>query len=122
MLCGIQLEGHRPRCPRVRMFDVIDVAGCNTGTEAGAPPRSSEGYNKPARPPALQDRSSRVRANHIIVAGSIGGPAASPAADTQLTYPVQRSLPGAVHATSERGRFRNLPFAIPRPDPNERTL
>jgi hypothetical protein len=23
---GIQLEGHRPRCPRIRMFHAFDVA------------------------------------------------------------------------------------------------
>ena len=35
-----------------------------------------EGSNKPARPPALQVRMSRVRANRIIITGTIGGPAA----------------------------------------------
>ena len=33
-----------------------------TGTEAGAPPRSFEGSNKPARPPALQ----RIRDDYAI--------------------------------------------------------
>ena len=42
---GINLEGHRPRCPRVLMFHAFDVAGCD----------------KPARPPALQVHMSRVR-------------------------------------------------------------
>ncbi len=44
-LRGIQLEGHRPRCPRVRMFRVFYVPG----------------RDKPARPPALQVRLSRGR-------------------------------------------------------------
>ena len=35
-----------------------------------------EGCNKPARPPALQVRPSRVQANHIIITSTIGGPAA----------------------------------------------
>ena len=43
------------------------------------------GSNKPARPPALQVRSWRVRADRIIIAGAIGGPAASPAAGTNAT-------------------------------------
>ena len=45
-----------------------------------------EGRNKPARPPALQVRSSRDRTNRIINAGTIGGPAASPAAGTNATW------------------------------------
>ena len=61
------------------IFQAFEVAVSNERTEAGAPPRSSEGSNKPARPPALQVRSSWVRANRIIIAGNIGGPAASPA-------------------------------------------
>jgi hypothetical protein len=32
---GINLEGHRHRCPQVQMFHAFDVAGCD----------------KPARPP-----------------------------------------------------------------------
>jgi hypothetical protein len=56
-----------------------------TGTEAGAPPGCGceyfdvidvAGCDKPARPPALQERSSRVWADRIIIAGTIGGPAA----------------------------------------------
>ena len=31
-----ELEGHRPRCPRVQTFHACDVAGSDTGTEAGA--------------------------------------------------------------------------------------
>ena len=58
------LPGRRYKC-----FDVIDVAG----------------RDKPARPPALQGRSSRVQTNRIIIAGTIGGPAASPAAGTNAT-------------------------------------
>ena len=42
-----------------------------TGTEAGAPPRSLEGSDKPARPPALQVGSSRVRVNRVIFVGTI---------------------------------------------------
>ena len=35
------MEGHRPRCPRVRTFRACDVTGSNEGTEAGAPPMTS---------------------------------------------------------------------------------
>ena len=46
-----------------------------------------EGCNKPARPPALQVRPSRVQANRIIITSTIGGPAASPAAGTTVAGP-----------------------------------
>ena len=44
------------------------------------------GFDKPAGPPALQVQMSRVHAHRIIIAGSIGGPAASPAAGTNVTW------------------------------------
>jgi hypothetical protein len=52
---GIQLEGHRPRCPRVQKFRACDVAGCESGTGAGAPPITSRGiqlYDPAKNPPA----------------------------------------------------------------------
>jgi hypothetical protein len=45
---GIQLEGPRPRCPRMRMFHAFNIAGSNEGTEAGAPP--GRGYEFHGRP------------------------------------------------------------------------
>ncbi len=54
---GIQLEGHRPRCPWVQMFHAFYVVVSD----------------KPARPPALQVRSSRDRRNRIIITETIGG-------------------------------------------------
>ena len=53
------LEGRRPRGPWVRIFHVCYVAGCGTGTVAGAPPWSSQG-----------------RENRTNFAGSLGGPPA----------------------------------------------
>jgi hypothetical protein len=57
---GIQLEGHRPRCLRVRTFRACYVAGSNTATEAGAHGyKCSDAFNVagckqgPARPVSL---------------------------------------------------------------------
>ena len=79
----------------------VDVAG----TEAGAPPGCGyecfdaidvAGCDKPARPPALQERWSRVWADCISIAGTIGGPAASPAAGTNATWN-EIGVPPALH-------------------------
>ena len=70
---------------------------------SGPGPRCSftivEGCDKPARPPALQVRRSRIRASCIIIAGTIGGTAASPAAGTNVSMCRMLRI-----ATSRRGR------------------
>ena len=64
------------------------------GTEAGAPPGLMSRLRQAgeaAGPPetiiarSMEERSSQVRANHIIIARTIGGSAASPTAGTNAT-------------------------------------
>ena len=70
------MEGHRPRCPQVQTCRACNIAGSD----------------KPARPPALQVRLWRGRLQRGIQSTtdrqfsvkSIGGPAASPAAGTNV--------------------------------------
>jgi hypothetical protein len=61
-----QLEGHRPRCPQVRMFRVRDVGGFSTGTEAGAPPGTNVAGSIGGSAASVPTGTN--------VAGSIGGP------------------------------------------------
>ena len=56
VVTGNSMEGHRPRCLRVQTFRVCDVAGSNTGTEAGAPPITLRGvqlYDPANNPPCF---------------------------------------------------------------------
>ena len=69
-LRGIELEGHRPRCPRVQISHACDVAGCGTGTEVGAPPMTLRGIQLEGHRP----RCPRVRMFDVCdVAGSDTG-------------------------------------------------